>query len=957
MHRLPPLGEDDVGEFPEGADLPPDVTRRDVLRLLGASAALAGSAGCSRGAAERIVPYVDQPPEVTPGVPALYATTMAIDGYGVGLLAECHEGRPTKVEGNPAHPASAGALGTFAQASILSLYDPARARALSEDGKPATWSQFVTAITPTRGRRPTRLVLEPTSSPHVIDLVDRARSRGDVVVHYHAALSREAAWRGAALAFGGVLEPRWEFARAEVVVALDSDFLAAAATPPSWARAWARGRALEGPGGRLARLYVVEPRLTVTGMSADERLAVQAREVRGVAAALLRELLAGGGPQPAASATNGMPRGPHDAWAKGVARDLRAHAGASLVVVGDGQPAAVHAFAHAMNELLGNAGRTVTYGPSPVHDAGGRSHDPRGLVQAIDAGEVGALVMVGTDPAYTAPADLGLAARIARVPVTAHVGLYENATARLSRWRVPEAHFLETWSDARAADGTPSIAQPVIRPRSEGFTAGQVLAALAGGSSDPRELVRSAWRELLPATDFEERWTTTLASGLLVGGASPAVKAAVDWGAIAAALREAQAPHAPLELVVFGDAKVHDGRFGDNAWLQELADPVTKLTWDNAALVSAATAARLGVASEDVVELKVRDRRVRAPVLVVPGVADDVVALALGYGQDSGDLLSSGVGANAYALRDSRAPWFDDAEVHRTPERWPLALTQEHGSMQGRPLALRRTLGEYRADPSFAARLDEEPRQLYGLRPTGTHQWGMTIDLNACTGCSACVVACMAENNVPVVGKGGVRLGRAMHWLRIDRYFVDGRDGPEAALQPMLCQHCEHAPCEYVCPVNATVHSADGLNEMVYNRCVGTRFCSNNCPYKVRRFNFFNYNADKPDGLRLAMNPDVTVRARGVMEKCTYCVQRIRETEIRARREQRPIRDLEVVTACQQTCPTGAIVFGDIADASTRVSATRRNPRLYAVLGDLGTRPRTRYLARVTNPLPEGRPA
>jgi len=949
-----------MSEFPEGADAPPDVTRRDLLRLLGASAALAGATGCSRGAAEFIVPYVDQPPEVTPGVPTHYATTMAIDGYGTGLIAECHEGRPTKAEGNPEHPASAGALGTFGQASILSLYDPDRARSVLHRGAPATWRQFARALAEplAKGKR-IHVVLEPTSSPHVIGLVERARARGDVAVHYDAPLSRDAAWRGSTLAFGRVLEPRWDFARADVVVSLDADFLAAGAAPSAWARAWARTRLLNEPSDHLGRLYVVEPRLTVTGMSADERIAVQARGVRAVAASLLRELLLAAGPEVASSAARAVPKGAseaHEGWARAVARDLRAHAGACLVLAGDGQPPAVHAFAHAMNELLGNVGRTVTYGPSPVHDAGGPSHDLRGLAGAMDAGDVGSLVVVGGDAAYSAPADLGLAERIARLPRTAYVGRYLNATGRLCEWFVPEAHFLETWTDACAFDGTPSIAQPVIRPMFDGYTAGQVLAALVGmDDAAPRDLVRAAWRSILPASDFDTHWTRTLARGALDGSAAPAVVPGLDWVAIARELRAPPPPRAALEVVYFGDAKVHDGRFADNAWLQELADPVTKLTWDNAALVSPATAARLGIASEDVVELKVRDRRVRAPVLVAPGTADDVVALAVGYGQTSPDVVSCGVGANAYAVRDSQAPWFDDADVRRTADHWPLALTQEHWSMEGRPIVLSRTLDEYRRDPSFAKRQDGTPLALYRLRPAGTHQWAMTIDLNACTGCSACVVACMAENNIPVVGKGGVRLSREMHWIRIDRYFVEGRDGVAAAVQPMLCQHCEEAPCEYVCPVNATVHSADGLNEMVYNRCVGTRFCSNNCPYKVRRFNFFNYNADKPDTLRLAMNPDVTVRARGVMEKCTYCVQRIRETEIRARREQRPIRDQEVVTACQQTCPTSAITFGDIADESTRVSATRRNPRLYQVLQELGTLPRTRYLARVTNPLPEGR--
>ncbi len=941
-----------MSEFPEGADAPPHFTRRELLMLLGANAALAGAAGCSRGGPELIVPYVRQPPEVTPGVPRLYATTMMLGGYGTGLVVESHEGRPTKAEGNALHPASLGALGAFEQASVLSMYDPARAREVTRAGLPSTWRALLDEVgaEPPPGKR-IHVLLEPTSSPHVRPLVEQLRLQG-VVVHYDAPLSRGAARAGAALAFGRIVEPRWDFARADVVLALDVDFLAAAGSPMAWTRAWAEKRRMSGAEDAMSRLYVVEPRLTTTGMSADERLRVQAREVRGVTASILAALAARvrAAPPDVRRSAESRPAGPYGDWAQAVARDLQKHAGACLVLCGDGQPPEVHALAHAANDLLGNAGRTVTYAPSPVIEAGEGSHGLEALVRAIDAGDLAALVIVGGNPAYTAPVDHEIARRIRAVPSTAYVGLYENETARLCRWFVPEAHFLEAWSDARAFDGTASIAQPLMRPLAEGKTVGQVLAALAGrASATSRGLVEEHWRPLAGG-DARALWEQALVRGVVEGSREPAIATAIDWSAIARELSTPSPPRVGLEVVFFADAKVHDGRFGNSAWLQELGDPVTKVAWDNAALVSPATGVRLGIASEDVVEIEVRGRTVRAPALVLQGMADDVVALAVGYGQAIADRVSFGVGANAYAIRDSRAPWFDEGSLRRTGESWPLALTQEHWSMEGRPIVLCRTLGEYRADPAFAAQHNERRRSLYGVVPDAPHQWGMTIDLNACTGCSACVIACMAENNIPVVGKGGVRLGREMQWIRIDRYLSSEASGPAALVQPMLCQHCEKAPCEYVCPVNATVHSHDGLNEMVYNRCVGTRFCSNNCPYKVRRFNFFNYNADRPQELSLAMNPDVTVRARGVMEKCSYCVQRIREVEIRARREARPIRDLEIQTACQQTCPTGAIVFGDIADPRARVSAERRNERLYAVLDDLGTLPRTRYLARVTNP-------
>ncbi|HEY6462758.1 MAG TPA: 4Fe-4S dicluster domain-containing protein, partial [Polyangiaceae bacterium] len=714
---------------------------------------------------------------------------------------------------------------------------------------------------------------------------------------------------------------------------------------------WASRRRVDAPGADMSRLYVVEAALSVTGMAADERLPIQRRAVQDVAADLLSEVLA-------LRDRRGLPvRQGTSPWARAVARDLAAHPGASVVMAGDAQPPDVHVLAHALNEALGNVGATVTYGPSPVFEAGEASHDAAVLLQAIDAGRVGTLLVLGGDPVYAAPPAADLARRFASIGTTACLGARDTATARACEWNCATLHWLEAWGDALAFDGTPSIAQPLIRPLVDGRSPGQVLASLAGmGDAASHDLVRDYWRTHLPG-DFDRSWRESLVSGVVATGAAPAIDVAVEWASLAPLLTRAPSSAVPFEVALLADPKVDDGRFGDNAWLQELPDPVTKLTWDNAALVAPSTAARLGIADGGVLELRVRDRAVAVPALLVPGTAEGVVGLALGYGQRVPGTPAEGIGVDAYALRASSATWFDEVTVQATAETRSLALFQEHSSMLDRPIVLCRTAAEYRADPDFAKPHEEPTETLYDLHPDAPHQWGMTIDLDACTGCSACVVACMAENNVPTVGKGGVRLGRAMHWIRIDRYFSGDPRAPRALVQPMLCQHCEKAPCEYVCPVNATVHSHDGLNEMIYNRCVGTRFCSNNCPYKVRRFNFFNYNAGKAPSMALLMNPDVTVRARGVMEKCTYCVQRIRETEIVARREQRRIADGEIATACQQTCPTGAISFGDIADPSTAVARNRRNGRLYAVLHDLGTEPRTRYLARITNPNPELHPA
>jgi molybdopterin-containing oxidoreductase family iron-sulfur binding subunit len=605
-----------------------EVSRRVVLQLLGSGAAITGAEACSRGPAEAIVPYVNQPPEVHPSVPTRYATTMMLGGTGIGVIAESHEGRPTKLEGNPEHPASLGALGTLEQASLFDLYDPSRASTITHQGLPATWHALASAIATTApaGQR-TYVLLEPTSAPHLARLAARVRARGDVVVLFDAPLARSNVWAGAKLAFGRVVEPRYDFGQADLVLSLDSDFLAATAMPMVLSRAWADKRKMAGPHAVMSRLYVVEPRLTVTGMSADERLPVQARQVASVAADLVARL----------DASRGAVRGESawSEWTRAAAQDLKDHAGASLVVAGDAQPPEVHALAHAINELLGNVGRTVTYGPSPVFEAAEGSPALEALVRAIDAREVATLVIVGGDPAYTAAADLDLERRIRSVPLTAYVGTRQSETARACTWFAPEAHFLESWGDARAFDGTASIAQPLIRPLAEeARTPAQVLAAMVGRpDATSRELVEEHWQTSFGEADFAILWRRALVHGVLPGGGTPTVDLRVDWPSVARAMAMPTSPQAPLEIVYYADAKVYDGRFSENAWLQELADPVTKLTWDNAALVAEATAERWGAKTSDVVELTTRGRSLRAPVLVVPGMAEGVVAMALGYGK------------------------------------------------------------------------------------------------------------------------------------------------------------------------------------------------------------------------------------------------------------------------------------------------------------------------------------
>jgi molybdopterin-containing oxidoreductase family iron-sulfur binding subunit len=952
-----------VREFARGADESPDaVARRDFLRFVGASAALAGATACSRAQRETLSPYVVEPSQAVPGNPLYFATSLVSEGYATGLVVESHEGRPTKVEGNPDHPASLGATSAIHQAAVLGLYDPHRARGVTHGGEARSWPSLVETLATRADGERVSLLLEPTSSPLAAEQVARLRSRFPAIdVRWHVPLAPRAAWEGARIALGEVLETRVDLRMADVIVALDSDFLMEGPAALRLARDFAARRRLGSASAAMSRFYAVEPVLSVTGMSADHRLRTRACDVLAVAASLAIELAALGVPVPTDLAPPLNPWSArvagHVAWIRAVARDLVAHRSRSALLVGGTQPAALHALVHALNAALGNVGTTITYARSPILDAGSEAFDLAPLLRDLDDGKIGTLVVAGGNPVYGASGDLDLARRVARARRSFYLGPYVDETARACQWFAPQAHFLEAWGDGRAFDGTISLSQPLAARAFAGHTTSELLSILLGEPTTAHDQLVSHWRRA--RADSETSWNAWLEKGMIPGTAFPALAPpALQQAAVRDAIARLPLPPAsPLELTVRPDARLRDGAHSNNTWLQEMPDPVTRQAWGNAALLSEATATRLAVTDGDVLQLEVAGRSIRAPALVVPGHADDTIALALGYGRrGEGEENARDVGANANVLRRSTAPWFtQDLTVTRTSAREDLALEQEHSSLEGRDdsILLHRTLDEYRRAPDFATPSDKRPLALYDLKSGGARQWGMVIDLNACTGCGACVIACQAENNIPVVGKAGVAKGRAMHWLRIDRYFVGPPDAPRVLLEPMLCQHCEKAPCEYVCPVNATTHSEDGLNQMTYNRCVGTRFCSNNCPYKVRRFNWFNYHAGESRSEAAVHNPDVTVRARGVMEKCTYCVQRIREAEIRAEVTRHPIVDGDVVTACEQACPTRAITFGNIRDATSRVSQLRENERRFAVLNELGTVPRTRYLARVTNPNPE----
>jgi MoCo/4Fe-4S cofactor protein with predicted Tat translocation signal len=979
-------------EFPEGAsELPQGITRRDMMMLVGASLSLAGLAGCRRPV-EEIVPFVTAPEDAVPGIPRYYATTMPFGRSAYGLVVESHEGRPTKLEGNPNHPACLGASSTRIQASILGLYDPDRSQTIRMKQDPRSWSEFVTAwgeISKAHAADGAGLAVlsESFSSPTLARLASEFRARYPKAIWAtYEAVSDENRLAGLRSATGRDVDRLLRFDQASVILTLDADPLLTDPEMIRHARGFADGRRAGASGGAMNRLYAVEAVYSLTGATADHRLRLESRHIAPFLSALAARLNA-----PGAAAGASVP-GVDARWLEALAKDLQANRGKSLIVAGDRQPAAVHAAVCALNTHLGNTGTTVTY--FETRDAALPSVSSlNSLVSAMTAGSVQTLVVLGGNPVFDAPADLAFGSAMAKVPHTIALAHAVDETSAQAEWHVPRAHYLESWGDARAAGGTLSVVQPLILPLFGGKTAVELLGLMLGGKERPGyDIVRETWRPILGEAEFDTKWNRVLHDGLLAGSELPAVAPALAADAFGGLAQSSTQAGEGLEIVFLPSPWIHDGRFANDGWLQELPDPLTKLTWDNPALLSPTTAQRLGLSSEDVIRLDHGGRSIEISVSILPGMADDVLALTLGYGRQRSGRIANGVGVDAFTIRSSQAPGFvRGPQLTKLGRRHPLAGTQDHGSMEGRPIVRESTLAELRSKSASAEASADKPGAAEGAhgeepartaKPEGQpskdgvlgvfpehpqrfslwtehsydrgHQWGMTIDLNACTGCSACMTACQSENNIPVVGKEQVSRQREMHWLRVDRYFAGEPAGnPAVVFQPVPCMHCEDAPCEQVCPVAATVHDAEGLNVMVYNRCIGTRYCSNNCPYKVRRFNFFNFTKDTPDILKLAMNPDVTVRARGVMEKCTYCTQRINRAKIDAKLAGRALKDGDVRTACQQACPAGAIEFGDIRDASSRVAKSKADARNYALLEELNTKPRTTYLTKVRNPNPE----
>jgi molybdopterin-containing oxidoreductase family iron-sulfur binding subunit len=994
-----------------------EATRRQFLRVMGASLALAGAQGCdTQQPAEAIVPYVQQPEYLVPGKPLYYATAMEHDQSAHGLLVESHMFRPTKVEGNPLHPAVPeimraandqyeeqadgriryGPTTPYAQSSVLTLYDPDRSQVLQQRGEIHTWENFVAAL---RGRvdqvrdkqgAGISILTETALSPALRSQIVTLQAELPQLRWYQwEPLHCDHAILGSRMAFGEDLLPYFHVDQAEVIVALDADFLATGRQSVRAAHAFAHARQAAGTAGNsMNRLYVLETAYTLTGSAADHRLPVRPDEIEAFARLLAANLGLDGGLAGDKAADERLGQ-----WTQVIADDLRQareSGRGSLILAGRWQSPAVHALVHWMNSELGNVGRSLEY-RRPSGQSSLQTQAIGELVAAMQDGSVESLLILGGNPAYTAPADLDFSQRLAQVPFTAHLSLYRDETSAMCDWHVPQAHYLESWSDTQAEDGTVSIIQPLIAPLYGGKTAHEVLGTLSGAADTGayeriREYWRTQWEQSADGElSFDERWQAALHDGVIAGTAQEPIQVSIRGelakelaggatGGSASSIESSIEEPSTEEAVTSAarglvaafrpDPSVWDGRFANNAWLQELPRPFTKLTWDNAAVISPATARAQQLRAGDVVAVSAGERQVRIPVWVLPGQPDGIVGLHVGYGRTRAGEVGNGVGTNVYPLRTSDAQWFVPVTLRKVGEQHSFATTQHHHLMEGRHLVRHGTLEEYRGHPEhppfvhpphFHAPAPEET--LYPQPDYDGYKWGMSIDLSKCIGCSACVLACQAENNVPAVGKDQVAAGREMHWLRIDHYYSGPPDAPdsvESFHQPMLCQHCEYAPCEVVCPVFATTHSSEGLNEMTYNRCVGTRYCSNNCPYKVRRFNFFDYNAllRETPILQLLPNPDVTVRSRGVMEKCTFCVQRISQARIHAEKNGRRIHDGEVVTACQAACPSEAIVFGDLNDHSSRVREHSASPLGYGVLAELNTRPRITYLAAVKNPNP-----
>ncbi|HSA59134.1 MAG TPA: TAT-variant-translocated molybdopterin oxidoreductase [bacterium] len=920
-----------------------ETSRRDFLKLLGFSFAGAALASCTRMPVEKAIPYLIQPEDVVPGVPNWYASTCGGCPSACGLLVKTRDGRPIKIEGNAESPLNAGGVCATGQATVLSLYDDARLKGPLLDGRPASWSEIdalvgreLADIAASGGK--IVLLSGTLPSPSLRSLADewvRKYPNAELVVY--DAVSSSALLEAQELAFGERALPRHVFDKAKVIVGLNCDFLGTWISPVEFTRAYASRRKPDGEW--VSRHIQFESRMSLTGANADLRIPVNPSEELGVAAALFNELsrMAGTGTQ-----INAPLRGVDAERVAETAKELWSARGESLVVSGTNDLSVQIAVA-AINSLLGNIGKTVDL-DNPSFQRQGDDRAFQRLADELTQGKIAALIFAGVNPVYDAPDGAAFGQALKKVRLTVSLSDRLDETSSLAKIVAPESHALETWSDAQPNAFTYHVQQPVIRPLHDTRPASESLLRWMGRTETAYEFVKNYWAANLA----DSPWDDCVRNGLIAlpprdGGSRGLRSEALS--------RIAQKPAAELELALFEPIALRDGRHANNPWLQELPDPVTKITWDNYVSVAPATAREIGLQDGDVVTVKTGRGSLEIPVQIQPGQAARTLAIALGYGRTRCGKAGENVGVNAYPLVGAGA-----ATLEKTGRRVELAATQTHHSMEGRPIVLETTLAEYKKNPAAGNEHREELKTLWAEHDYSGALWGMTIDLSACTGCSACVIGCQSENNVPVVGRDEVRRRREMHWIRIDRYYSGTEENPETVHQPMMCQHCQNAPCETVCPVLATVHSSDGLNQQVYNRCVGTRYCANNCPYKVRRFNWFEYarndkfdfNMNSELGA-MVLNPDIVVRSRGVMEKCSLCIQRIQEKKLSAKKEGRPLKDGEIQPACAQSCPAQAIVFGNLNDPASRTAKLNKDGRFYHVLEELNVRPNVGYLTKVRN--------
>jgi MoCo/4Fe-4S cofactor protein with predicted Tat translocation signal len=1028
--------EPSTKEFAPGSDEPPPIdpmSRRNFFHLMGASMGLAGlaaGAGCHRYEKEEIVPLSRRPENQVPGATLEYATTFDLGGAAQALVATSYEGRPIHIDGNPDHPFAGGpampgtkrhaGTSTFAQASILHLYDPDRSQAPLNKGKASSIESFMAQLADVKAAIAAggaRVLSEASSSPTLQALKRRLEQAG-VQWHEYEPLSWDNERDGTRLAFGRPVRPVAKLDRCETIVALDCDLFVEHPASLRYNRDFARSRRKDGSlgPGKMNRLWVAESVFSNTGAMADHRLGM--RSELGLPFAMALDAALGGGGLPNSEF---LKESKVAQFISVLAEELKANTGRAVVIAGRRQPAEVHALVAKINQAIGAVGATLDYHEDP--DPGRPSHlkSITTLASDMNAGKVGTLIILGGNPVYDAPADVGgpgidFATALAKVKTSIHLSEYADETSLKTTWHLPKAHFLEAWGDGRTWDGTISVAQPLIAPLYGGLSAVNLLAMLLSVDDKTGE---KTVRETLTGLGAAN-WRKAVHDGFVANTALPTAQVSLQAlpapqltpGQSAGSKRK----NGELEVVYHFSSFTYDGRYANNPWLWETPDFLTKITWDNYALVGPETAQALGIKNDELITVKVGDKSIKLPCYVMPGQARYSIGLVLGAGRTAsgkagavggGRSGTNSPGWNTYAVRQANG--FDfaiNATVTGGGGTYTLANVQDHWNYKPGANKLMKndrpgfsfdfevekrahdfveevTTDDLEKKKDWKAEVqheywddqivaDTEGRKarhlsLFEEREYHGHRWGMAIDLNVCTGCNACMVACQSENNVPTVGRKQVMNNREMHWIRIDRYFTGSPEEPHVVHQPLPCQQCENAPCEQVCPVAATVHSDEGLNDMAYNRCIGTRYCANNCPYRVRRFNFLDWNKEVRDAKnkvrRLLFNPDVTVRMRGVMEKCTFCVQRIQNGKIKAKAQIRsgqragavgaPIPDGEIETACQMACPTEAIVFGDLEDPNSRVSRLHADRRSYALLPELYTKPRTRYLTRVLNPNPK----